>query len=107
VSTLETAVLGVAFLWMVAVSWLGLWLGSRLFFEPYRRRADKASPLFYDERRIDFPRYTRRRQVLARPLSDPFLDRRRQIVRWLEPIWISVALLGGAAIAVVGASVFK
>jgi hypothetical protein len=100
-------VLGLAFLWILVVSWLGLWLGARLFFEPYRRRADKASPLFYDETRPDFPFYARRRQVLARRLSDPFLDRRRHIVQWLELIWIAVAFLGGAAIALVGTSVFK
>jgi hypothetical protein len=107
VSTWETAVLGIAFLWILVVSWLGVRLDARLFFEPYRRRADKASEPFYDETRLDFPFYARRRQVLARPLSDPFLDRRRQIVRWLEPIWMAGALLGGVANVLVGTGLFK
>ena len=102
-----TAALGIAFLWVLGVTWLGTWLDARVFFEPYRRRADKGSPQFYDETRLDFPFYRRRRQVLSRRLSDPFLDRRRVIVRRLQPIWIAVAWLGGAAIAFVVTSVFK
>ena len=91
-TTLQTALLGLAFLWILGIAWLGFWLDARLFFLPYRHHADPTSPSFYDDSRLDFPFYRRRRRILGQRLSDPFLERRRQIVRWLGPAPASPSL---------------